>query len=65
MALDKKTESWLEANASPSIKGKTVLITGATGGVGLKTAEIMLYLGANVIMACRNLQKAERIKEKL
>ena len=65
MALDKKTKSWLEANASPSVKGKTVLITGATGGVGLKTAEIMLYLGANVIMACRNLQKAERIKEKL
>ncbi|MBR3300358.1 MAG: hypothetical protein IKI68_02620 [Clostridia bacterium] len=32
MALDKKTESWLEANASPSVKGKTVLITGATGG---------------------------------
>ena len=42
-----------------------MLITGATGGVGLKSAEIMIYLKARVIMACRNTEKAKSIKESL
>ncbi|MBO4468418.1 MAG: SDR family NAD(P)-dependent oxidoreductase [Clostridia bacterium] len=65
MALKKGTKRWLSKNAAPSFGGKTVLITGATGGVGLKTAELMVFLKARVIMACRNLEKAEGVKEKL
>ena len=65
MALKKGTKRWLSKNAAPSFDGKTVLITGATGGVGFKTAEIMVFLKARVIMACRNLEKAEGVKEKL
>lgn len=65
MAISKKTKRWLANNILPTFEGKTVLITGATGGVGLKTAEIMLYLNANVIMACRNIEKAENIKKSL
>lgn len=65
MSLSKQTRRWLSKNAPASFEGKTVLITGATGGVGLKSAEIMLYLKARVIMACRNREKADSIKSKL
>ena len=65
MALSEKTKKWLSKNCSASFKGKTVLITGATSGLGLKSAEIMLYLKARVIMACRNLEKAQAVKRDL
>ena len=65
MALSKKTIKWLTKNAPTSLKGKTVLITGANSGIGYKETELMLYLGADVIMACRNLKKAETARETL
>lgn len=64
MALSEKTKRWLSKNRISSLEGRRVLITGATGGVGLKSAEIMIYLNARVIMACRNLKKAEAVKER-
>ena len=65
MALSKKTKKWLTKHASLSLKGKKVLVTGSNSGIGYKEAEIMLYLGADVIMACRNLQKAEKARDTL
>ena len=65
MSLSEKTKKWLAANCAVSLKGKTVVITGANSGVGFKTAETMLYLGADVVMACRNRRKAEEAKTKL
>lgn len=40
---------------------KTVLITGATRGIGLKFAELYIQRGWNVIGAARNLSKAEKL----
>ena len=65
MSLSKKTKKWLAKNAPISLTGKRVLITGANSGVGYKETELMLYLGAEVVMACRNLQKAETARENL
>ena len=65
MSLSKKTKKWLAKNAPISLTGKRVLITGANSGVGYKETELMLYLGAEVVMACRNLQKAETARETL
>ena len=65
MSLNEKTKRWLSENGSPDMTGKTVLITGANSGVGFKTAEIMLYLGARVIMACRSAPRAQAAREVL
>lgn len=65
MSLSKKTIKWLSKNCLHSLQGKTVLITGANSGIGFKEAETMLYLGANVIMACRNPQKAAAARDAL
>ena len=65
MSLNKKTKQWLKLCCPVSLKGKTVLITGANSGIGFKTAEISLYLGANVILACRSMEKASNAAEEL
>jgi NAD(P)-dependent dehydrogenase (short-subunit alcohol dehydrogenase family) len=49
---------WTTADI-PSQIGHTALITGANGGLGLRTAEALAAAGAEVIMACRNQAKAE------
>ena len=65
MSLSKKTIRYLEKECSCSLAGKTVAITGAGRGIGLKTAEILIYLGASVIMACRSPERAEEARRRL
>ena len=36
-----------------SLKGKTILITGATSGIGKECARIFAELGANVVLSGR------------
>ena len=38
----------------PSIKGKTVIVTGASAGVGEATAKLCVREGANVVLAARD-----------
>lgn len=46
------------------MNGKTVIITGANGGIGFETAKEIAKRGARVIMACRNLETANKAKGK-
>ena len=44
---------------------KTILITGANTGIGLATAETFVKDGHHVIIACRNLDKANTAQQHL
>ena len=65
MSISDKTKQWLNENCNVLLKGKTVLVTGANSGVGFKTAEIAVYLGADVIVACRNPDRAAEARQAL
>lgn len=41
------------------LKGKTAVITGGNGGIGLGIAKAMAQAGANVAIFCRDMKKAE------
>nr|XP_031832211.1 retinol dehydrogenase 14 isoform X3 [Nomia melanderi] len=43
--------------------GKTVIVTGCTSGIGKETARDIAKRGARLIMACRNVDAAETVKE--
>lgn len=45
--------------------GWTALVTGANDGLGLHVSAELVARGARVVMACRNLEKAERAKRDL
>ncbi len=50
--------NWTSENV-PEFNGKTVIVTGANSGIGYETALTMARKGAQVVMACRNVQKGE------
>lgn len=48
-----------------AMQGKTVVITGATSGIGTETARALADMGARVVLINRNPQKAEGVAEDL
>jgi len=49
---------WTKKNI-PDQSGKTVIVTGANVGIGFETALALYEAGAHVIVACRDMKKAE------
>jgi NAD(P)-dependent dehydrogenase (short-subunit alcohol dehydrogenase family) len=47
------------------MKGKTVLITGGTSGIGKETAQALAMLGATVVITTRDAQRGEQTKQEL
>ncbi len=43
----------------PDLTGKTAVVTGANGGLGLESAKALAGKGAHVVMAARNQEKAQ------
>lgn len=49
----------------PRLQGKTVIITGATGGIGAATARTLLNQGANIVIVARNHDKLAALEAAL
>ncbi|MBF6299224.1 SDR family NAD(P)-dependent oxidoreductase [Nocardia amamiensis] len=49
----------------PAQTGRTFVITGANGGLGAVTTEVLAAKGATVIMACRNTAKAKEVADRI
>ncbi|CAG0887091.1 unnamed protein product [Cyprideis torosa] len=52
-----------KAKSSATLHGKTVLVTGANTGIGLETSLDLARRGGRIIMACRNLDRANKAAE--
>lgn len=50
---------WNESNI-PDQTGRTALVTGATGGLGLRTAHVLAAAGARVLMSSRNAERGAK-----
>ena len=51
-------KNWLKENTS-SLSGKTIAITGSTGGIGQELCKYIAGLGGNLILVDRNRDKSE------
>ena len=58
------TERWTE-NHVPDQRGRVAIVTGANSGIGWDTARVLAQKGARVIMACRNMEKANHAANKI
>jgi NAD(P)-dependent dehydrogenase (short-subunit alcohol dehydrogenase family) len=58
------TRRWTAADM-PGQTGRTIVITGASSGVGLETARLFAAKGADVVLACRHHGRAQRAMERI
>ena len=49
-----RTQTQAPKSSLPSQEGRTAIVTGASGGIGLWTAIGLARAGAHVIMVCRD-----------
>lgn len=56
--------SWSVADI-PDQRGRTAVVTGANGGLGLSTARALAGAGADVVIAVRNQERAVEAKERI
>lgn len=54
------TKTWTSEQL-PQLSGKTVIVTGATSGLGEVTARVLAGAGAHVVLPARNLAKARAV----
>ena len=57
-------QKWLEKHTR-SLKGKTVAISGGTGGLGVPLCKYIARLGADLILLDRNQKKSDALKEEI
>ncbi|WP_224391437.1 oxidoreductase [Pseudonocardia sp. ICBG1293] len=55
---------WTTADIPPQ-QGRTVIVTGATSGLGLETTRALVHVGARVVLAVRDTTRGEQIAAEL
>lgn len=53
------------ADQLPDQSGRVAIVTGSNSGIGFETARVLAEKGASVVMACRNLDKANPKAEEI
>jgi NAD(P)-dependent dehydrogenase (short-subunit alcohol dehydrogenase family) len=64
MSPNTSTSKWTPADL-PSLDGRTVVITGATSGIGRAAAVELSRAGAHVVLAVRNTDRGEQVANEL
>lgn len=59
-----KIINWLEKNCT-SLKDKTIVITGTTGGIGNEVLKHLAFLNATVVAGVRNTERAKTMLEEI
>jgi len=62
--MSEGTGRWTAADM-PGQSGRTIVITGASSGVGFETARLFAAKGADVVLACRDHGRARRAMERI
>lgn len=57
-------QNWTLKNI-PDLTGKTIIVTGANTGLGFESVKAFAQNGANVVMACRSIEKGETARKKI
>jgi NAD(P)-dependent dehydrogenase (short-subunit alcohol dehydrogenase family) len=60
----KKYEKWIETNTH-LLTNQLAVVVGGTGSIGKEVVDILLHLKAKVIIAARNIVKAEALKKQM
>ncbi|HEY3503209.1 MAG TPA: oxidoreductase [Actinocatenispora sp.] len=55
---------WTEDDV-PDQSGRTVVVTGANSGVGFETARVFARRNAEVVLACRDMRKADEARDRI
>jgi NAD(P)-dependent dehydrogenase (short-subunit alcohol dehydrogenase family) len=56
--------AWTAARL-PDLRGRTAVVTGANSGIGWQTAKQLAGHGARVVLACRDVPRAERAADRI
>ncbi|KAK8783066.1 hypothetical protein V5799_015588 [Amblyomma americanum] len=65
LALEHVWDRHAMCQSQATMEGKTVIVTGATSGVGKETAKELARRKARVIIGCRNLKKAKDVAQEI
>ena len=65
LGLRRRLPSWPADPAPDALTGRQVLVTGASSGLGIATAEGLARLGADVHLVVRDLAKGQKVEDEL